>query len=157
MSYNPQESLENTINTMGTWLGVRPKFPLWKLTWNSRLGGGGKMIFLFMVKISGSMWVFGSVQQPNLNNWNASNLLAVPRFKSLDPINTWTLLEYSTTFTTAPVVSHKDPCMADLPTCSVKLYGFHVGKYTIHGPYGFSETKTKSTVLPGSLTARPWK
>ena len=29
--HNPQESLENTINSMGTWLGVHPIFPLWNL------------------------------------------------------------------------------------------------------------------------------
>ncbi len=27
MGYNPQESLENTINTMGTLLGVHPTVP----------------------------------------------------------------------------------------------------------------------------------
>ncbi len=30
MGYNPQESLENTINTMGTLLGVHPIVP-WKV------------------------------------------------------------------------------------------------------------------------------
>ena len=28
MGYNPQESLENTVNTMGTLLGVHPNCPL---------------------------------------------------------------------------------------------------------------------------------
>ncbi len=34
MGYNPQESLENTINTMGTLLGVHPIVP-----WNNILAG----------------------------------------------------------------------------------------------------------------------
>ena len=33
MDYNPQESLENTINTMGTLLGVHPIVP-WILEYN---------------------------------------------------------------------------------------------------------------------------
>ena len=33
MGYNPQESLENTINTIGTLLGVRPIVP-WRLPLN---------------------------------------------------------------------------------------------------------------------------
>ena len=32
MCYNPQESLENTLNTMGTLLGVHPIVPLLKRT-----------------------------------------------------------------------------------------------------------------------------
>ena len=35
------------------------------------------------------------------------HLLAVPRFKSQDPINAWTLVEYSKTFTNVPVVRNK--------------------------------------------------
>ena len=32
MGYNPQESLKNTINTMGTLPGVQPTFALWTYT-----------------------------------------------------------------------------------------------------------------------------
>ena len=42
MGYNPQESLENTINTMGTLLGVHPTAP-WVMgvgAWCVRIGGG---------------------------------------------------------------------------------------------------------------------
>ena len=34
MGYNPQESLENTINTMGTLLGVYPIVP-WHKVWRN--------------------------------------------------------------------------------------------------------------------------
>ena len=37
MGYNPQESLENTINTMGTLLGVHPIVPWYKMVSPGRL------------------------------------------------------------------------------------------------------------------------
>ena len=34
------------------------------------------------------------------------------------------------------IYAHKNPCMVYLLTWMVDFYGFHVGKYTIHGWYG---------------------
>ncbi len=37
MGYNPQESLENTINTMGTLLGIHPIVPWINTSWSLEL------------------------------------------------------------------------------------------------------------------------
>ncbi len=46
MGYNPQESLENTINTLGTLLGERSHIPPLELGLNSCFFWGGKDMFM---------------------------------------------------------------------------------------------------------------
>ena len=67
MDYNPQESLENTINTMGTLLGVHPIVP-WFFVWNDN---NTSYDFTWSFSIDNSLFSWSSV----LSTKRLSNML----------------------------------------------------------------------------------
>ena len=77
MGYNPQESLENTISTMGTLLGVHPIVP-WMITFASK----SSYIFtgFFTTKKSGSDGIFAAHENVTIFFWVWRKQL-IPTFK----------------------------------------------------------------------------